>query len=578
MYQALYRKYRPKNFNDVVGQDVVIQTLKNSITNNKINHAYLFAGPRGTGKTTIAKIFAKIVNCQNLNNFEPCNECVVCTQNDNQNMDIIEMDAASNNGVDEIREINNKVNLVPSLGKYKIYIIDEVHMLSIGAFNALLKTLEEPPAHVIFILATTDPHKVPITILSRCQRFDLRKINDDKIYERLKNICKQEKKEIEDDALKEISHLGDGSLRDAISVLDQTISYTNDKITLENVHEVNGSISQSDIKELMESLISGNLNDILNKIDSYNISGKSIVKITEEIIIFLRNIILFKTNNSLIKADDYQQLSNKISIEKFLNYIQIMNDCLFDMKKFINPKMLLELTFIKIMDMEGNFNDNQVLEKDKEVVIESDKEQLITNNFEKDTQEIKTKEEPLKNDIIEKVSNKDEQQSEELKPKFLDKTNINKIFNNLLELRLNNTLANFSKKETMKFKEKLVDVENYLMDTKFSIAATIIMDGELKAVSDEYAVFCFKSVHLASCFNENIVNIEQLLKMIYDKEYKVVAVDIEKWNIIKEEFNSKVKKFEYKKEEENIKNILDELNKTGSDDIKSMFGDLVEYS
>ena len=186
MYQALYRKYRPKTFDEVAGQEVVVKTLKNSVTNNKINHAYLFAGPRGCGKTTIAKIFAKLVNCENSSNGIPCNKCVCCTQSNEQNMDVIEMDAASNNGVDEIREINNKVKLAPTLGKYKIYIIDEVHMLTIGAFNALLKTLEEPPAHVIFILATTDPHKVPITILSRCQRFDLKKISDEQIYNRLK--------------------------------------------------------------------------------------------------------------------------------------------------------------------------------------------------------------------------------------------------------------------------------------------------------------------------------------------------------------------------------------------------------
>ena len=181
MYQALYRKYRPKTFDDVAGQEVIIKTLKNAVINDKISHAYLFAGPRGCGKTSIAKIFAKLVNCKDIVDGMPCNKCVCCTQTNEQNMDVIEMDAASNNGVDEIREINNKVNLVPSLGKYKIYIIDEVHMLTIGAFNALLKTLEEPPSHVIFILATTDPHKVPVTILSRCQRFDLKKIPVDNI-------------------------------------------------------------------------------------------------------------------------------------------------------------------------------------------------------------------------------------------------------------------------------------------------------------------------------------------------------------------------------------------------------------
>ena len=263
MYQALYRKYRPKNFEDVVGQDVVVKTLKNSLVNNKINHAYLFSGPRGSGKTSIAKIFARLVNCEKSNGLSQCGKCVFCTQKEEQILDIIEMDAASNNGVDEIREINNKVNLVPSVGKYKIYIIDEVHMLTVGAFNALLKTLEEPPAHVIFILATTDPHKVPITILSRCQRFDFKKLSEESILQKLEYICEKENIEIDPTALHEISILGDGSLRDAISLLDQVIAYTTEKITLNDIYDVNGTISEKEVYDLLKCSINGDLNNVI---------------------------------------------------------------------------------------------------------------------------------------------------------------------------------------------------------------------------------------------------------------------------------------------------------------------------
>lgn len=284
MYQALYRKYRPKNFNEMIGQDVIVKTLQNAISRNKISHAYLFTGPRGTGKTSTAKIFAKTINCERPENGIPCEICVCCTQiNNQQNVDIIEIDAASNNGVDEIRELKNKVNLVPSISKYKVYIIDEVHMLSTSAFNALLKTLEEPPSHVIFILATTDPHKVLPTILSRCQRYDFKKVSESKIYDRLKYVCEQEKITIDDSALKEISRLANGGLRDALSILDQVAAYSNDTITEKNVHDVNGTITQNDLKRMILSLTNDDLLNIFNIIDDYDNSGKNFVKLIEEI-------------------------------------------------------------------------------------------------------------------------------------------------------------------------------------------------------------------------------------------------------------------------------------------------------
>ena len=573
MYQALYRKYRPKTFDEVAGQEVVVKTLKNSVTNNKINHAYLFAGPRGCGKTTIAKIFAKLVNCENSSNGIPCNKCVCCTQSNEQNMDVIEMDAASNNGVDEIREINNKVKLAPTLGKYKIYIIDEVHMLTIGAFNALLKTLEEPPAHVIFILATTDPHKVPITILSRCQRFDLKKISDEQIYNRLKYICDNENIKIEEDAIFEIARLGDGSLRDAISILDQVVAYTNETITLNDIHEVNGTISQDNVFELINCAVNNNLTGVINKINEYSNRGKSIVKITEEIILFLRNSILFKTTSDFVenKKNIYREITKKVSTKKMLEYISIMNESLLDMKKFSNPKMILELAFIKLLD-EKEFNDKK--NEGEEKVIEK-KESSIKKDLDKNSK-------INDQNIDEETLNQNDKNLEKKISKVEIDNKLNEQIlqelNDFVEIRVNNTLSKFSKKETLEFKNTLKKIMDYVMDEKYNIYATMILDGELKAVSDEYAIFTYATSHLSNLFNENIINIENLINEIFNKHYKVVAVDLEKWNIIKEDFNSKKRKFEYKTEEISIEDIINKLSKESDDDIQSLFGEIVEYN
>ena len=565
MYQALYRKYRPKTFEEVAGQEVVVKTLKNAVINNKINHAYLFAGPRGCGKTTIAKIFAKLVNCENNKDGVPCNKCVCCTQSNEQNMDIIEMDAASNNGVDEIREINNKVKLAPTLGKYKIYIIDEVHMLTIGAFNALLKTLEEPPAHVIFILATTDPHKVPVTILSRCQRFDLKKLSIEQIYERLKYICENENIIIEDAAILEISRLGDGSLRDAISILDQVVAYTNEKITLDDIHEVNGTISQSDVAKLIDDTINNNLTNVISKITEYNDKGKSIIKIAEEIILFLRNTILFKTTQNIIedKQNIYLEISKKLPNKKILEYINTINEALLDMKRFSNPKMLLELAFIKLVD------ENNMIENSEETPIS----QQIENKNVKETLDTKEK-------TGETINENKQNITREIKNNIKKEKNNDIIqeLNDFIDIRINNTLAKFSKKNTLELKEQLKKTIDYVMDEKYNIYATMILDGELKAVSDEYAIFTYATTHLSTLFNENIINIENLIDEILKKHYKVVAVDQEKWNIIKENFNSKKKKFEYQEENNNIDEILKKLNKDNIDDIQSLFGEIVEYN
>jgi len=366
MYQALYRKYRPKNFNEIVGQDIIKKTIINEINNNKISHAYLFCGPRGTGKTSIAKLIAKLINCTNQKDGMSCEQCTTCVNHKN-NVDIIEIDAASNNGVDEIRELKSKVNLLPANSKYKIYIIDEVHMLSIGAFNALLKTLEEPPAHVIFILATTEINKIPITIVSRCQRFDFNKISSKKIYERLKYIAESEKINIEDEAILEISKLTDGGMRDAIGILDKLISYTTEKITASDVHEINYTVTNSDLNKIIKMLFQNDVKEYINFIDDLDNRGKDLIKLVDELMFAIRDILL---------GTSTEKIDINIPTNILLEYINSLNELSYKMKITNYPKILLE-TFI--ISLNGSKNINLNVEKEpieepkKEVVIEQEK-------------------------------------------------------------------------------------------------------------------------------------------------------------------------------------------------------------
>ena len=269
MYQALYRKYRPLQFEDVVGQNVIVNTLKNAVVYNHISHAYLFSGPRGTGKTTIAKIFARAVNCLDSKDGLACGKCKNCQYSFSKEcMDIIEIDAASNNGVDEIRELRNNVNILPSELKYKVYIIDEVHMLSIGAFNALLKTIEEPPSHVIFVLATTDPQKIPATIISRCQWYTFKKISNNDIVKRLRQIVDNEEITVDNTVLEKIAEASDGGLRDAIGLLDKLRAYSTGAITLDDFYEINGQVNDIELDELQKMIFSNNVKEVLFKVEN----------------------------------------------------------------------------------------------------------------------------------------------------------------------------------------------------------------------------------------------------------------------------------------------------------------------
>ena len=360
-YKALYRTYRPQTFKEVVGQDVVVKTLQNAIANGKISHAYLFAGPRGTGKTTIARLFAKALNCLTPEKSEPCNKCITCQEiGESLSPDVIEIDAASNNGVDEIREIRDKVKFLPVGAKHKIYIIDEVHMLSAGAFNALLKTLEEPPMHVVFILATTEVQKLPATIISRCQRFDFKALSVKEIATKIKEVVGEEKVSISDEAINVISEAAEGGMRDALSILDQAISYADNEVTIEEVNLVTGNLSYDKLIELGTSFNEQNLNRSLEIIEDLIIMGKEVGKLVNNLIQFYRDMLLFQNVDSpmyvkyIFEKEAFKKLAKTTTQKQIFYYLDILSDVQVKIKYSSTPRIYLETAIIKMINMSND--------------------------------------------------------------------------------------------------------------------------------------------------------------------------------------------------------------------------------
>ena len=351
-YQALYRKWRPRTFDSVIGQESITDTLKNAIKRGKVSHAFLFAGPRGTGKTSCAKIFAKALNCTNLQDGEPCNECANCIAADKGSMpDIMEIDAASNNGVDEIREIRDKVKYAPTEGKYKVYIIDEVHMLSMGAFNALLKTLEEPPEHVVFILATTELQKVPATIISRTQRYNFKRISKDDLEKRMKYILDQENIKYEDKALAVIAQVADGGMRDALSILDQLLSYEKESVNYQDALEITGFAAKENIEKILLALLEQNPESALKLAQTELAQGASSKNILDELIeMATKSLMLIKAgddNQSTFLSEDFVQKIKDIPTNIFYRLITLANKALNDLRYTNQQQIPLEVFLVE---------------------------------------------------------------------------------------------------------------------------------------------------------------------------------------------------------------------------------------
>lgn len=423
-YTALYRKWRPIIFEDVIGQSHVTKTIKNQIISGSIAHAYLFSGTRGTGKTSTAKIFSRAVNCLEPIDANPCNKCEICTGILNESiMDVIEIDAASNNGVDDIRELRENVKYPPSKAKYKVYIIDEVHMLSKGAFNALLKTLEEPPSYVIFILATTEPHKIPATIHSRCQRFEMKRVTYDLIESHLKMICDNGNFEFEDEAIKLVVRNSDGSVRDALSILDQCMSFTEGILTHKLVLETLGMISLEHIFDLTEMIIAENTFGTMSVIDNLSKNGKDLLVFIKDYIEYLRNLMLIKVSNDLDSLIDLSkenvemmvEQSKKLTLNNIIRWIQVLSELESEMKWSSQPRVLLEMGMIKLIrpELDQTVEGLQARVEKLEAALRSGRittetlEPKVNNQVTKNiTQRVNTNKQEKKEELVEETSYK----------------------------------------------------------------------------------------------------------------------------------------------------------------------------
>ena len=369
-YKALYRTYRPQTFEEVAGQKHIIRTLRNALANNKIAHAYLFCGPRGTGKTTMAKLFAKALNCEQGVGHQ-CNECSNCKEIiEGSHPDVIEIDAASNNGVEQVRDLIDKVNYLPIKGRYKVYIIDEVHMMTANAFNALLKTLEEPPAHVIFILATTEPHNIIPTILSRCQRYDFTKVADEDIEQRMMTILEKEGVQYDKAAVRAIISLADGGMRDALSILDQILAYSNNTLSVQDVYSIFGLISTKEKIALIKDINSGNVSSTLERVKSFSEGGIDIARLTQDILEILKDTLIYKKTNettelSVLSEEDATDLSSVIEMRKLHEMIGTFLKLQLDFKTASNIKTLFEVALLKLLTLEDVKSEKVVI---KEVV------------------------------------------------------------------------------------------------------------------------------------------------------------------------------------------------------------------
>lgn len=543
-YQALYRKYRPTNFDEVVGQTHIIQTLKNAIVQNRIAHAYLFCGPRGTGKTSIAKIFAKTLNCTNSQDA-PCGVCENCKMAANgSHPDIIEIDAASNNGVDEVRNLIDKVKYAPMQGKYKIYIIDEVHMMTSGAFNALLKTIEEPPAHVIFIFATTEPNKVLPTIISRCQRFDFNKVSMHDIKYRLSVVCKNEGIEIDENGLTLIAQLADGGMRDALSILDQCVAYCSSHIDVNDIRKIYGVVTSEDIGKLFYSVYKKDVDSFIKDIQKYSDMGMDIKRLTADFIHMLKDsLILDYSENSTLVLDMNKDMIRKYFKLAPINFrIKCMEELMDTYNKYTyasNALDYLEASLLKISSysyeskthiIDSDYNDFKEIEEEENYETSyddtSDNSDIIEKNIQKDDN----------NGVLEKFEISDVSR-ETLKQS--ENTNNKIILNDEFVIQL---LVGATKMERSIDTNKFNNIGQFISSLEFGKYAATLRNSSIMASGSNYIVVCVSNEIFAKQINEFELNYgyEDFMEVLLGKAKKVFALDKTQQSRVKDEFKERM--------------------------------------
>ncbi len=534
-YQVLYRKYRPHDFDSLVGQEYTKKLLKNSVINNKFAHAYIFTGPRGTGKTSSAKIFAKAINCLHPIDGNPCNKCQNCV-NFESSPDIIELDAASNNGVDDIREIINNVRLAPSSMKIKVYIIDEFHMLSTSAFNALLLTLEEPPKDVVFILATTDIQSVPITVLSRCQRFDFKPISIQDIENRLKFVCGEENLKVTDDAIKEIAMMSNGGLRDALSILDQ-VAGNGEEIDIQDVIANFGGISNKKINQLLSYYENNSVAELIDYINEIKNDGIDIKVLIDKIITKIKSVLID------IKLDNY---NGKLDFDNLYYLVFELNKLLTGERNGANYYDLLEIVFLKYINY---FPGNNFVDKNIVKLTDSKKESTIIKRIE---EKPKISAPAIEQTII----------SQENKPEKK-----NKVIDFDIDVRINNTFVNAKKDYLNNIKSKWNDFVIYESNTNKAMIS-YLADTNIVAASDKYAILTNNLDITNDLINQNIKSLEKDFNLFFNGNYYLVAVSPKKWEQERNKYINNIKngyKYEIIDNDIIIKENKSELEKIASE-------------